>query len=676
MKPMKNRGKRKRFSPVNIRHPALTAILLSCAVIAGLFVTRAQDQPAPQLNSDDILNHLNAAISWYRQVMTNAPSSFQPSDAIYRDTAQTLAAQAVRLAFQSAQEEAELITPQGKANSGNASQTGTTGGQGSLSQAQAKVSATISDLQSQIDSLNNQVANTAGSKRKALLDQRARLQGELQLNQAMLDAVQKLTSFESSTENASKGLQGNIQQLKRSVPEVFAANTQQKPAAPPVANTQQGITNSSGLIGQAWDVYRQVRAMHSIDQLSNGTDELRNAVQTVRKPLHDALLNTLQRGRTLAGQAGTSNQAGPNQNQPAPNQSQAAKPNPAPKPSSVPTGKTIQQQFADITNEFKQLADASVPLAQELVILDQSRSNLYEWRQSMMGEFRGLFEALLIRVVMIAIALALILVLSEVWRRFTFRYVHDARRRRQFLILRRFVIGFLITIVLILGFVSEFSSLATFAGFLTAGIAVSLQAVLLSVAAYFFLIGRSGLRIGDRISVSGVTGDVVEIGLVRLYVMELAGSGADLYPTGRIVVLSNSVLFQATTPLYKQIPGAEYSWHVVAVDLNPSANYKLVQDKLVEAVDSVYSKYREQIERQHGWVSRSFDVQLSAPKPQPRLQFSDSGIEIEVRFPVDIRKAADADEEVTRKVIDMINGDEELKKSVAGSPKMRAAVRG
>ena len=94
--------------------------------------------------------------------------------------------------------------------------------------------------------------------------------------------------------------------------------------------------------------------------------------------------------------------------------------------------------------------------------------------------------------------------------------------------MRRFVVGFLMGVVLILGFVSEFSSLATFAGFVTAGIAVGLQAVLLSIAAYFFLIGRYGFRVGERVSVAGVTGDVVEIGLVRLYIMELAASGGDL----------------------------------------------------------------------------------------------------------------------------------------------------
>ncbi len=96
--------------------------------------------------------------------------------------------------------------------------------------------------------------------------------------------------------------------------------------------------------------------------------------------------------------------------------------------------------------------------------------------------------------------------------------------------MRRVVTGFLIGTVLIMGFVSEFSSLATFAGFVTAGIAVGLQAILLSIAAYFFVVGRYGIRVGDRISIAGVTGDVIDIGLVRFYLMELVGTVFELTP--------------------------------------------------------------------------------------------------------------------------------------------------
>src|SRR6266436_5796114 len=70
---------------------------------------RGEDQPATQLDRDGLLGHLNAVITWYRDVTGKVQPTGLPSDAIYQDNAQNLAAQVVRLAFQSARAEADLV---------------------------------------------------------------------------------------------------------------------------------------------------------------------------------------------------------------------------------------------------------------------------------------------------------------------------------------------------------------------------------------------------------------------------------------------------------------------------------------------------------------------------------------------------------------------------------------
>ncbi len=331
-------------------------------------------------------------------------------------------------------------------------------------------------------------------------------------------------------------------------------------------------------------------SLREIDQLATETQNLRDIADALRQPLRNAMKATIQQSTALQ------------------NQAQASGSNPA-----APAA-NLKSQYDALATRFKSLSAALVPLSQEVVVLDQSKANLLEWRRSITRQSGYALRALLLHVGTIVIALGLVLVLSEVWRRATFRYIQDVRRRRQFLTMRRFVVGFLMGIVIILGFVSEFSSLATFAGFVTAGIAVGLQAVLLSIAAYFFLIGRYGIRVGERVSVAGVTGDVVDIGLVRLYIMELAASGGDLYPTGRIAVFSNSVFFQAGMPFYKQIPGTDYTWHEVAVPIVAGSNYKSVEEKILQAVNSVYDGYRKDIERQHTDVERRIDSYMQAPQ--------------------------------------------------------------
>ena len=200
-------------------------------------------------------------------------------------------------------------------------------------------------------------------------------------------------------------------------------------------------------------------------------------------------------------------------------------------------------------------------------------------------------------------------------------------------VMRRMVIGFLSGIVILFGFVTQFNSLATFAGFITAGLAVGLQTILLSVAAYFFIIGRYGVRVGDRITVAGVTGDVIDVGLVRFYMQELAGTGTELQPTGRVAVFSNAVLFQAGTPLYKQMPGTEYAWHELTARLEMKGDYRSAADQMLKVVNDQYEQYRPKIERQHQQVEAWMESRIDSPKVASRLQMVDTGLQLWVRFP-------------------------------------------
>jgi small-conductance mechanosensitive channel len=643
----------------------IISIMASCLVGTALLFaqdSKPQTQQAPQpaaqstgnslpqvqLDGNAILHHLSQVINWYRHSTTEVQSVGLPSDAIYHDNAQSLAAQAVRLAFQSAKAEGTLIGAQEKGNS-NQPAAGTTQQQ-KRAELEAKTSALIDQLQSQIESLNTQITKAPAARRDRLISQRDALQGVLGLQKALLDALQKMAAFVESDAEIAGGLEGSINKLAMSIPEALGSSASAQKAGAAAANAKPNLANSGGLISEVITLYDYWSATREIDSLEKETDYTRDVAERLHAPLQQALRAAIQESQTLSNQ-----------------------------PAAVTDTQQIEaerKQYQQLTQRFKQLADASLPLSQEVIVLNDSKTNFDEWRNSITGEYRPKLRSVLLRVLWILGALAVILFLSEIWRRITFRYISEPRRRRQFLVMRRIVIGFLFVVVLILGFVSEFSSLATFAGFITAGIAVGLQAVLLSVAAYFFIIGRYGIRVGDRISVAGITGDVVDIGLVRLYLMELAGTGLDFYPTGRIVVFSNAVLFQTGTPLFKQIPGTEYAWHEVAVIISPNGDHKTAQEKLVATVDAVYGKYRQEIERQHADIERRVDIQIEAPRPEARLQFADAGLELLVRYPVEIRRAPDIDEEMTRKVLELVETDAALKANITGSPKIRSAVKG
>ena len=180
-------------------------------------------------------------------------------------------------------------------------------------------------------------------------------------------------------------------------------------------------------------------------------------------------------------------------------------------------------------------------------------------------------------------------VLAQLWRRAVFRYVHEARRRSRLLLLQKIVLWALVVAIVASTFATELGSLATFAGLITAGLAVAMQSVLVSIVGYFFLIGKYGIRVGDRVQIGSVTGEVIEMGLVRLHLMELSGEGA-MAPTGRVVAFANSIIFQASGGLFKQIPGVNLAWHEITFGLPTGADYAALKDKMVAGGDASHRR--------------------------------------------------------------------------------------
>jgi small-conductance mechanosensitive channel len=641
-------------SPTRFTFPIL---LVAFAVIPNWSrAIHAQDKTAPQvqktgaqpLDDDRILHHLNSVITWYRHTKTQIQPVGLPTDAVYQANAEKIAGDVVTNAFKSAVNAASLITNED-------AQASTPASRRNLLKLRADTSARNAQLATQIDQLNSKIASASRRNVKALTDQRDLLQGELDLGKSMLNALDQLTNVSdqksqkdgtaSKNQSAANGFQSSITQLESSVPELF--DTKNKPANP--SPNVPSLSNPTGLMGKLRRIYDQSLSLHQIESLTLETNQLQDFVSNMRDPLRAQMRATIQQGHALSSAADN-----PQPGQPLP----------------------TKQDFDALAAKFDQIASVEIPLSQEVMFLDESKANLADWRSSISREYGSILRDVFIRVATIVGVLGLLLLLSDLWKRMTFRYISDPRRRRQFLVIRRVVIGFLMGLVFIVGFVSEFSALATFAGFITAGVAVGLQTILLSVAAYFFLIGRYGIRVGDRITIAGVTGDVVDVGFVRFYLLELAGTGIDLQPTGRVVAFANSVLFQATSPMFRQVPGTDYTWHEIAISLNPGGNHEIVEQSMMQIIKSVYEKYQPIIDRQQSTIERRFEIPFAPLKPRSQLQLTDSGLEAMVRYPVSLRDNVNADEEITRRLVDLIAKNEALKASVVGLPRIRAAIRG
>ena len=496
---------------------------------------------------------------------------------------------------------------------------------------------------------------------------------------------------EFTTAGVSAGLLGKIDELERTIPETRASRTVERSAHPlhsesnrneippnanpgsatsgnPAGNTAgtssaNGSTSSSapsadlapfsplpvntraaaatptkqpsnGIISLVGDLISLNGKLNAERDALAATAQFQRSLVRIRTPLSNQLRAIDQRGETLSAQ--------PQSNDPA-------------------VLADRRKQIDALTADFKHLAAIVLPLAKANMLLDATSNNLDEWRSETHRTYWTQARGLLLRIGALLLAIILVGVAADFWRRTIYRYIQEPRRRNQFLLLRRIVVTVVIALILIFSLSTEIGSLVTFAGFLTAGIAIALQNVILSVAAYFLLIGRFGIRVGDRIQIGEVTGDVFDIGLVRMLLVELDTSGSEARATGRIVVFSNSVVFQPSSNFFKQFPGSNFAWRRISLTLAADVDYALAEQCISAAVAGVYKTYKPELEEQHRILESLLTIHIASAEPQTRLRLKEAGLEIIILYPVVLSQAAQIDDRMTHALLDTIEGEPRLR---------------
>jgi len=616
----------------------LIPLLLAGAATASLAQNAASTSPL----RSQIIPLLTQTIGWYRQTQQEQHLATEPADLTFLADDRRIADQIVSLAFEFARQEEQRLAKPSKPNE-TLNPSGALSEYESLVQTSAQTDQLVQQTQSEVEALKQGLEKAPASKRSGIAAQISETQSELALFQARQQGLHSMLDFlnEASTATGTIGLRSQIEELARSVPTALSSNGASENPSPANQQPSPSATNiinklpSVNMWALAGDLFQLSSKRHTLVSEMLATEALQQSSKQLQAPLISRFKQLIETGNQLAKQADTSDQKGLAQE---------------------------RQQLDALTAEFKQLSATLAPLGKQAILLDLYKGNLSNWQADVAGEFKDKIKSLLVRLAGLVIVLGAVFVIGEIWRKAIFRYVHDPRRRYQFLLIRRIVLWSAAAIVLIFTFVAELGAIATFAGLITAGVAVALQSVIVSIVGYFFLIGKFGIRVGDRVQAGTVTGEVVEIGLVRFHLMELSTAGADAVPTGRVVAFSNSVVFQSTSALFKQIPGTNFIWHEISLKFAPEIDYRVLRTRLEEATNTALAQYRDLLERQR----RQMEMTLSSIaetelKPRVRIHFTTSALEVVIRFPVVLEKAGEIDEQVVSELFAAVDREPKLK---------------
>ncbi|RQV98059.1 mechanosensitive ion channel family protein, partial [bacterium] len=133
-----------------------------------------------------------------------------------------------------------------------------------------------------------------------------------------------------------------------------------------------------------------------------------------------------------------------------------------------------------------------------------------------------------------------------------------------------------------------FQSLATFAGLLTAGLAIALRDPLVNIAGWMFILWRKPFVIGERIQIGSIAGDIVDIRLFQFSLLEIGNWVAADQPTGRVVHIPNGKVF--TEPQSNYHGGFNYIWNEIPVLVTFESNWEQAK-KLLDEICSRHASH-------------------------------------------------------------------------------------
>jgi hypothetical protein len=485
--------------------PAMITVGLSAEVSPVV-----SDLPSNQ----QVIAFLTESIDWYRHSAIERQIATEPADLVFLEDNRPVAAQIVQLSFDFARADASVAAtyPAGDQKGRTAIATDSSPDLAHFVQLENKAELGGRQATEEIEAIRKKLQTASH-------DERGKLQAALDATQSRLDVLQagsatlrQLVEFMQAFGGDGIGdLASSIDDLARTVPEVSS------PAA--VAAPLQNLPSSwlpkppnSGILTLSSEVSALGRKLSVLDHEIRRADKLRQSSDDLRIPLLASI----------------------NKRLPAVDENYLQ----------VSDLGELQRQKArldELAALVKALSPTVVALDKQTVLLAAYTSHLKSWRAAVITEDEKTWKSLISRLVGAAVLIGALVMIGALVKRATRRHMHDTERRHIILVIQRVVLWFTIAVVAAFAFSSDLTSSATFFGLLVAGVAVALQSVIIAALGYFMLVGRRGIRIGDRVEISGVTGDVTDIGWLQFQLAEI--DKGTQHPTGRVVTFSNSFVF-------------------------------------------------------------------------------------------------------------------------------------
>jgi small-conductance mechanosensitive channel len=262
---------------------------------------------------------------------------------------------------------------------------------------------------------------------------------------------------------------------------------------------------------------------------------------------------------------------------------------------------------------------------------EQQLASVYtKWSAQVLRQHRIVAHLILQSCAWILVVLIFMMLGDALVRRIMSRPVFERRQAQTLRMVLQFAVqltGALLILLILFGAPHE---TPTILGLTTAALTIALQDFVLAFFGWFVLMGKRGIRIGDWVEINSVSGEVIEVGLMRTTLLETGNLAERGTPTGRRISFMNS--FAIRGQYFNFSTSGQWMWDEISVSVPPSVDSHATMERILNAVQEETQENAHLAEQEWKRGAHGHSLATFRTDPAVNLRPSGSGVDLEVRY--------------------------------------------
>ncbi|WP_104757786.1 mechanosensitive ion channel domain-containing protein [Helicobacter salomonis] len=333
--------------------------------------------------------------------------------------------------------------------------------------------------------------------------------------------------------------------------------------------------------------------------------------------------------------------------------------------------KTIKAQYATMQRNHRLLIQALELLEQEVGVLTQLKAlqednntakKLYQEQikkielqgaqkllktsmdlyakdiEEVSANIQTQIKAQLFKLLYVMLIVLVSIVLAWALKVISHKYVQSNERAYTINKAINFINANIILLIFLFAYLENVSYLVTVLGFASAGLAIAMRDLFMSVLGWFTIIVGGNVHVGDRIKVSkdGNTyvGDVLDISMLYITILEdvtLTSYTENDCRAGRIIFIPNNYVFTNLFANYSHF-GMKSVWDGVTFCITFDSNHKKAMEIALNTANTHAKQYTEMTYKQLGKMRTKYSLRNTSVNPRVFMALQKDGIQISVWY--------------------------------------------